>query len=80
MVTLDGNSLTVADVVSVSRARTVEVTLAPAAVERMELAGGRNRRPVRLAERDRRGLQRPARMVEPERKMRVATRIAIPAS
>src|SRR6266481_2023697 len=36
MLTLDGNTLTVADVVSVSRARTAEVTLAPAAMERME--------------------------------------------
>jgi histidine ammonia-lyase len=36
MLTLDGNTLTIGDVVSVSRARTAEVTLAPAAVGRME--------------------------------------------
>jgi histidine ammonia-lyase len=36
MLALDGNTLTVADVGSVSRARTAEVALAPAAVERME--------------------------------------------
>jgi histidine ammonia-lyase len=38
MLALDGNTLTIADIASVSRARTAAVALAPAAVERMELS------------------------------------------